>query len=66
MFDLFLLACVHGLLLCKLLGTLCFKLAVVASENSYCLMFDVCDARTDFIQKVTVMRNYQQNSLVTL
>ena len=64
MFDVTLLARVHGLLLRQLLGTLFFKLAVIAGEDSNFLVFDMRDPGTNLIQKISIMRYNQQDALV--
>ena len=64
-FNLFLLAREHRLLLRQRLSAARFKLTIVAGVQADLLMFDVGDAGTDLVQKIPVMGDHQQNARIT-
>ncbi len=57
MFDLFLLALMHRLLLRQLLCALFLKLAVVPGVQAYLSVFEVGDTGSYPIEKIAVMGN---------
>ena len=66
MFDLGLLARIHGLLLRELFRPLGLELTVIASEKMDPLVFDMGNARTDLIQKIAIMGDKHEDARVTL